>query len=557
MIERRLKFTAILTTLGLLLSACGGGGGGGSSVPSTPTPAPTSTPGNTAFSCPSSATTFSVAPSGSASTMEVRRAFSGARKQPAAPTMYAVAYRTNATSVDRLIQNRAATLGAHTPGALDFDRIGQTVRVVSVGSADPQTVKAQLQSVPGVVSVSEVHRVSPLTKGPTFTNDPYFDGTSGTTPLYQQTATTSGQWDMHIVGLENAFSYSEGSTNVKLAIIDTGEDVTHTELKDATIVRTECFITNSAGTAQSTGTFVTDPDGHGTDVTGIAAAAIGNGYGFVGDAGRVGLMLYRVFPTPDDSCSNPGSTNPQCETSTLDIASAINDAVANGANVISMSLGADGTTCSNGNDPDTTEGAAVANAIAHNVIVVAATGNSSSSTVDPPACDTGVIAAGASAYNDGKPNGSSFTSTTRTEYVPSSYSNYGSVNTLHSASSWGIVAPGGDGSASDNDSLHWIENIWTTTPFDSSFAGQCSTDPFGGANDCRILVSGTSMSTPHVAGAAALILSVNTAYQSPSAMKQLLCANAHDIGDAHQGCGRLNVYRAMATAAGDPILPPL
>ncbi len=488
--------------------------------------------------------------------MEARRAFSTARTQPTTPTMFAVAYRTNARTVDATIQSRAAALGGRTPGALDFDRIGQTVRVVSVAGENPQTVKAQLQSVPGVVSVSEVHRVFPQTRGATFTNDPYFKGASGTSAPLFQTSGTGGQWDMHVEGLENAFSYSQGSANVKLAIIDTGEDVTHTEIKDDRIVRTECFITNASGTSQSTGTFVTDPDGHGTDVTGIAAAAIGNGYGFVGDAGHVALMLYRVFPTPDNNCANPSSTDPQCSTSTLDIASAINDAVANGANVISLSLGADGSTCTNGNDPDTTEGAAVANAIAHNVIVVAASGNSSASSVTPPGCDSGVIAAGASAYNDGQPNASNFTSSTRTEYVPS-YSDHGSTNVLHSDSSWGIVAPGGDGSSNDTDSLHWIENIWTTTPFNSNFAGACGTDPFGGGNDCRILVSGTSMSTPHVAGAAALILSVNAGYASPSAMKRLLCQNAHDIGDAHQGCGRLNVYRAMAIAAGDPNPPPL
>jgi hypothetical protein len=34
-------------------------------------------------------------------------------------------------------------------------------------------------------------------------------------------------------------------------------------------------------------------------------------------------------------------------------------------------------------------------------------------------------------------------------------------------------------------------------------------------------------------------------------MKQLLCLTADDLGDSHQGCGRLNVYRAMAKALGD------
>jgi hypothetical protein len=63
------------------------------------------------------------------------------------------------------------------------------------------------------------------------------------------------------------------------------------------------------------------------------------------------------------------------------------------------------------------------------------------------------------------------------------------------------------------------------------------------------------MATPTVAGAAALIIAVNPSYKSPTKMKQLLCSTADDIGDSKEGCGRLNVYRAMATAVGDRSLP--
>jgi hypothetical protein len=52
-----------------------------------------------------------------------------------------------------------------------------------------------------------------------------------------------------------------------------------------------------------------------------------------------------------------------------------------------------------------------------------------------------------------------------------------------------------------------------------------------------------------------LILAVNSAYQSPTAMKTLLCQTADDISDSHEGCGRLDVYRAMATAIGDTSPP--
>jgi hypothetical protein len=38
-------------------------------------------------------------------------------------------------------------------------------------------------------------------------------------------------------------------------------------------------------------------------------------------------------------------------------------------------------------------------------------------------------------------------------------------------------------------------------------------------------------------------------------MRQLLCQTADTINDPNQGCGRLNVYRAMATALSDPTPP--
>ncbi len=567
----RRSLLAGLTVLTLAVTACGGGGGSTPSVSTTPVSSTSPGGGSaSAYTCPSSATQSSVATSSSGAGVASgsRRTYRKALPLTPSDQLLEVTYRTAAVpNPEQTIDAHVAGLGATNVAELGFDRLGLTTRVLHVSPANFSSAESALRSQPGVVSVDAARRRSTFTVSePYLGTDPFFDGATGAgAPLYESESGVGGQWDMHIVELEHAFDYSQsgnsvvananalGSTSVKLAIIDTGEDVTHPELELADIVRTRCFITNNSGT-QSTSDYVADPDGHGTDVTGIAEGSPKNGHYFTGDAGGVALMLYRVFPTPDDNCTNPNSTDDQCSATDVDIASAIDDAVSNGANVISMSLGGD--TCSNGQDPSGTEGEAVANAIAHDVIVVAASGNSGGQGVAAPACDTDVIAVGASAYYDGEPNATGYNGP-NSEYV-ANYTQYGSTNTADNASSWGIVAPGGD-PTNDTDpyNLHWIENIWTTTPYDSNFAGSCNFDPFAGdSGDCLTFIAGTSMATPHVSGAAALVLSVDSGYQSPSAMKTLLCETADDIKAADQGCGRLNVYRALAKALKDPDPPP-
>jgi subtilisin family serine protease len=508
----------------------------------------------------------------------VRRVASGRTRQGAtaasASQLVAVTYDLRTATMQKtVLGTRESALGATLVRSYTFSHAGLATHVLRVPAASVARVEAALRAQPGVRSVglTGARRSATSVNAPYFTNDPYFTGFSQPGPL-EENAAVPGQWDMHATRLEYAFAYSQpgngsgvsnsaalGSSAVKIAVIDTGEDTTHPELASK-IVYQRCFITDPGTNVQSSSTFTTDGDGHGTDVAGIAAAATNNGLGFAGAGGNVELYAYRVFPTPDDNCTNDNTSDSQCTTDNQDIASAITDAVDNHVNVISLSLG--GGACVNGQDPDPQlEGPAISEAIASNIVVVAAAGNSSGPPVDAPACDPGVIAVGATSLADGTTNGSNKAGGAASapfEYV-ASYTDYGSPGAaVGSSSAWGIVAPGGDPSgATDSDYLHWIENIWTSTPFDSNFAGSCSGDYPGNSStvDCRVLIAGTSMATPHVAGAAALIISVNPTYQSPALMKQLLCATADDIADPNEGCGRLDVYRAMATALGDPNIP--
>jgi subtilisin family serine protease len=573
-----LKRAAALAGISVLASGCAGvfgglhhvsnGGGSGSGGPES------------AYQCPTSDSASSIARSAPARAgTSARGRFAPYARPPEAPAdLIAVNYDAASISQNReRLAAREQALGASFVREYAFAHLGIVTRVVRPASGSAVALEGALRTLPGVRSVGLTggHRHLDSVNAPLLTNDPVFDGFGAPAPLYQ-TSSGEGQWDMHVARLEYAFAYSQsgngssttnldalGSANVKIAVIDTGIDTTHPDMtRSGSIPKVgyqKCFITDPTGT-QSTSDFEIDEQGHGTNVAGIAAAEPDNAIGFAGAGGNVSIDAYRIFPTPDDSCITD-DPDEQCTDNTQDVASAIEDAVTQKVSVINMSFGGGGCATA-GVDDDIVEGTAVADAVAANIVVVAAAGNDGSNSLEAPACDAGVIAVGATGLSDGTTNGSGNTngSTANPEEYVATYSDYGSPGAIAgSANAWGIVAPGGDpSSATDADNLHFIENIWTSTPFDDNFtAASCSTDEDSSENvdDCRSFTAGTSDAAPMVSGAAALILSVSGNYQSPAAMKQLFCSTADNIGSPNEGCGRIDIYRAMASALHDQVLP--
>nr|WP_281386635.1 S8 family serine peptidase [Jiangella mangrovi] len=226
-----------------------------------------------------------------------------------------------------------------------------------------------------------------------------------------------------------------------LAVLDTGIDETHPDLGDAVIERR-----HYPGEGEH------DPDGHGTHVTGIAAARRDNG-GIIGVAPRVSVLdvPVRLKDVNDNGPSWPTG-----------LAWAVN----HGADAVNMSFG--GPIPAN---PDVEEAhnlevaaAAVYFAVTNDVVVVASGGNCGPSPLTDcdetnqqqnPASLPGVIAVGAVQEDFDLPGYS-----TRNEFIA-------------------LVAPGG------GDAINTV----------------VSTYPGGGYEG----LSGTSQAAPHVAAAAALI----------------------------------------------------
>ncbi|MCG8568726.1 MAG: S8 family peptidase [Spirochaetes bacterium] len=120
-------------------------------------------------------------------------------------------------------------------------------------------------------------------------------------------------WAESILGIPKVWQITQGE-GIKVAILDTGIDEDHPDLKQA-IIKTKDF----------TGDGIEDENGHGTHCAGIVGARL-NGVGFVGVAPKAELIIGKVLNN-----NGSGQYSWICE--------GINWAMEEGANIISMSLG--------------------------------------------------------------------------------------------------------------------------------------------------------------------------------------------------------------------------
>lgn len=187
------------------------------------------------------------------------------------------------------------------------------------------------------------------------------------------------QYALDKVRADAAWDKTMGSEAVTIAIVDSGLDLDHPDLKDKLIQGLNVVEPN---------TDPMDDVGHGTHVAGIASALTNNKEGIAGLAANCRVMPVKVLGT------NSGSD--------ATVAEGIIFAADHGADVINMSLGF--------YEESETVNKAVAYALGKNVVIVATMGNNNVERKRYPAACPGVIAVGSTDVADKK----------------STFSNYGS-----------------------------------------------------------------------------------------------------------------------------------
>lgn len=180
------------------------------------------------------------------------------------------------------------------------------------------------------------------------------------------------QWGPKRVHAPAAWEATRGSAKVVVAVLDTGVDAGHADLR-GTFVPGYDLVNNDANPS--------DDHGHGTAAAGVIAARTNNGTGQAGICWNCSIMPVKVLGK-----NGSGTTSA--------IASGIIWAVDHGARVINMSLGGTGTTQALAD--------AVAYATRKGVLLVAAAGNNGSTTRFYPAAYPDVVSVAGTTSSDGR-----------------------------------------------------------------------------------------------------------------------------------------------------------
>ncbi len=328
------------------------------------------------------------------------------------------------------------------------------------------------------------------------------------------------QWHYKLLNLPKAWDQTTGSSDVIVAVIDSGIVASHPDLSSKLVAGYD-FISNASNAGDGDG--IDDnpedpgqgsPPFHGTHVAGTIGAAFGNSTGGTGVAGRARIMPVRVLGQNGATDADlvqailfAAGLNPQTGSSGETIPQ-------QAADIINISLG--------GPSASAALQDAVDQARAQGVIIVSASGNDGTAALSYPAALDGVVSVAGVDISAAQ----------------AWYSNYGpSVD---------LAAPGGDIST-DLNRDGYVDGVLST------LASKSGTS----LETCYGYYEGTSMAAAHVSGVAALMKSVRPAL-TPAEFDAYLSAGSltFDAGmsgrDDIYGHGILDAARAVEAAGSAP-----
>jgi len=363
---------------------------------------------------------------------------------------------------------------------------------VAVVRSDSATFRSNL------MKDAKVQGVSATSGFATRLNDGVLDDTTATvntsTPAPGNDNLSALQWDMDQISAPAARAINGGSSSVTVGDIDTGLDYTHPDL--APNVDFSKSASCVSGVADPSPTAWNDDNGHGTHTAGTIAAAK-NGIGIVGVAPNVKIAAIKAG-------NAAGFFFPESVVCAFMWAGTHNIQVTNNSYFADPWL----FNCKNDSDQRaiwTAERRAIQFAMKNGTIVVAAIGNQADDLAHPtfdatsPDDTTPVTRAitNACAVIPVEVPGVIGVSGDGNTHMKSFYSSFGVGSTQ-------VVAPGGDSILGITPAA---PNGRVLSTYPSSLINTCARKVFdGAATYCYF--QGTSMASPHVAGVAALVVSM-------------------------------------------------